>query len=410
MSAVDIHIEYLLKTQDQDAHFYEVTESPYSSPLNCQSMAFGSGKHTIRMIDAFGGKRPMLFNLKFLEMPDNYRLELHPTIIMDSHIVSALHTYLSSPNAMKSDQKEATEAFLDFVIKSNIDFNPLFYLIESYCKSSLDNFMKYVPPVLTSLLTLQGMASEPFLVGREVVSRPDAFNHYAKIYGPAETYEECANNWARQFSEDEEMKGMIPLIQATYAAVLKMALIEKKDRKPIENKLEDFENFMTNDLGMRMGRESQLATMYFSGLAGSLIGVQPKSNLENAKRDLKATAWDLFLLRLPEILIGPTHLPEMTLAYIATAEKKLHDLGDIVKIERIMTRSDKRVMTVPVVSMDLSAIKERLSSQTVTNILDANQKNTEFRFASKKINPINTYLLNNLVEDLETQLSYLCKR
>ncbi|SHK74261.1 hypothetical protein SAMN02745123_02985 [Desulforamulus aeronauticus DSM 10349] len=330
------------------------------------------------------------------------------TIVLDSHIASELHKYRVSRQRMRGDIRQAIEEFLSYVTRYNFDYNPTFYLLESYFKSDPKVFVDKVAPVATSIVYLHSMDEERFLKTKEILLKPDAIDYYLTKFN-VRTIEDCGRAWVEEYIGDsKKIDNLVQLINLSYVCLLKMTLIHKKDKRPIEKKLDEFESFMTEELGLRLARESHLAMYCFADLAGSFIGVQAGMNFEKAKRILCASAWDIFLIRFPEQLLSPRYLPEMNLAFACTAEKKLAELGELLTLERLLTRSDEEI-SIPTVSMNLSKLEEKLGRDTATRLMAASEERTLQQILKKERKAINHHKLRYLIEDLEVQLSYLCK-
>ncbi|WP_163014307.1 hypothetical protein, partial [Pseudomonas viridiflava] len=96
-------------------------------------------------------------------------------------------------------------------------------------------------------------------------------------------------------------------VEATEIALLKMVLLrefEMRGASPAEQYIA-YQQFISSTLNFSLARESQLALHYFSGQAGSLLGINENSSRKKAVRNISATAWDLMLLRMPELLLKP---------------------------------------------------------------------------------------------------------
>ena len=227
MSLVEQYRQYFSITNDANAHFYEVGRSPYLSPLANSPKSFGEETYQIGIIDQFKGKRPTLFNLEFMHSPDRYDLHLVVSIILDSQLVSELHAYRTSRDKMRPDKRRAVEQFLNWVSVHRYDFNPFFYYVESFCKSTHANFISAVTPVAASILHLHAMDENRFVERGEIVPRKYAIENYQDKYG-AVSLDECAKNWLSEFLRTE-LHRFKPLVDATYACLLKMVLIHKMD-------------------------------------------------------------------------------------------------------------------------------------------------------------------------------------
>jgi len=174
-------------------------------------------------------------------------------------------------------------------------------------------------------------------------------------------------------------------------------------------KMEEFESFLSHDLNFQMGRESHLAIYYFADLVQRLLPVQRTSKFATAKSHLLATAWDMWLLRLPELLLNPYEHPLMNLAYICSAEQELEQLGRFFGIEWMGVRSDNHTIIGPVLSLDLPVLESRLGRDQVRAIM-SQRRLTPFQYRgasmpaqciSERIDTLATKLESELLEFLQ---------
>jgi hypothetical protein len=398
---------YFLGTGDKDAHFFEIAASPYDSMFYSESKVFGSGEHKIHIIDQFCGKRPALFNHDFCTNDDELQLQFWCSITLDSNVVSLLHEFVTNRSGMSKEKHDATYSFLIHLTEVNCDYSPMFYVMESYFKSKEEEFYEHVPKALSSILKLHSMNESTFLKDGIMCLKPDAVQFYSELY-QSDDFEECGLNWAKKIVKDIKDTDLQYRINLTYASLLKMVLIKFADNKGIYRKSEEFENFMVNELGMRLARESSLALYYFSNLAGKLINTQANMSFDSAVHDLKATAWDLYLLKLPEQLLTPNHLPELNTSYVATSEVKLYEIGKLFDIQHLACRTDDSGIGMPVLSFDIIDIERRVGNKAVAKLLKRNEEISFKRMSQEKIVGVNPHKLDSLLSDLEIQLSYLC--
>ncbi len=128
---------------------------------------------------------------------------------------------------------------------------------------------------------------------------------------------------------------------------------------------------------------------------------------EKAKKNLKSTAWDLLLLRLPEFLLAPTHLPELNTAYVVTSEDKLLSVGDMFSLETIFYEN-KTSQGSPILSFDTELFQTVLSKADLITAQNQRSKWIQSRASKGKPDHITPQKLDWLIEDLEIQLGYLC--
>jgi hypothetical protein len=397
---------YFLGTDDKHAHFFEIGASPYDSMFYSESKVFGDGAHKIHIIDQFCGKRPALFNHKFCTNDDELKLKFWCSITLDSNVVSLLHKYVTNRKSMVDGQRIATHSFLEHLSEVNCDYSPMFYVMESFFKSDESEFYESVPKALASILKLHSMCENSFINRGEISIKSDSAKYYFDLY-QADNYEACGMNWAKKIIKDIKDTGIEYKIKLIYACLLKMVLIKFENNKGVYKKSEAFESFMTDKLGIRLARESSLALYYFCNLTGKFVNTQANMAVEDAKHDLKATAWDLYLLKLPEQLLTPNYLPEINTAYVATSEVKLYEIGKLFDIQHLACRTDDGT-GMPVLSCNMLDIANKVGDEAVAKLLKRNEEISFERISKGSQNSINPFKLDSLIENLEIQLSYLC--
>jgi hypothetical protein len=181
-----------------------------------------------------------------------------------------------------------------------------------------------------------------------------------------------------------------------------MILIEKVEFKGAtpRQKHEELVSFLKDGLGIMLGREAHMALHYFSGIAGRLLGVQASTPYTTALKNIRSTAWDMFLLRVPEGLY--TEAPdELCISYIATQEKQLHTLAKLFTLERIFS-TEQNGFT-PIISYNMKMLPPDISSDAITNDEELFFSNIE-RSTQTRLEPP-TGLLNALENELRKYCS-----
>jgi hypothetical protein len=395
----------------KDVHIFELSNSPYKAQFYDKSFHFKSNAKKIGIVDQFQGKRPIVLNKEFVI--DRKKLQFHVvhTLILDSHIVDALHRYISGRGELDVDSRAVTIEFLKHVSRLNCDYSPMFYLAENMAKSSRAQFLKTSSEKLASLLRLHCMEEASFVEYEKIKYKKNSLEHYYALYG-ASNLNECGANWAKSLIDSGELKHYIGLTQFSYACLLKMVLIHfmnpSINEKNILSKNHEFEFFLTSELNIIMAREVNLALYYFSNFAGKFVNVQPNMSYEKAVKNLKATAWDLLLLRLPEFLLTPSNLPEINTAYIVSSEEKLLSIGDMFNLESIFY-SDFNSTALPKLSFNAEVFESVISKDKLDSLFRDREQLSLNRLQKDLAEPISEQKLGWLIEDLEIQLKNLCK-
>lgn len=392
----------------ENVHIYEFINSPYEAPFYSQSFNFTYGNKKIGIIDQFNGKRPIILNKEFIG-GKALDVNIYQTLILDSHIVDILHRYVSGNGKLDDNLRMVTSDFLTHVSKLNCDYNPVFYLTENYAKSNKDQFIKTSSEKLSSILKLHSMNEHEYIQNGVMTYKKESVEYYCDTYHALDL-DACGVSWANQYAEHHHQDESQKITKLSYACLLKMVLIHfvnpEINSENIIKKYYEFEKFLVNDLNLVLARELNLALYYFSNFAGKFVSVQPNMRVETAKKALLSTAWDIFLLRMPEMLLSPNNLPELNLSYIVTSEEKLLSVGDMFNIESIFYQ-DKKSPAFPVLSFNVKLF-EKVLSQIELNELNQHGQIQAISRISKTSKHISAQSVDWLIEDLELQLRYLC--
>jgi hypothetical protein len=292
---------------------------------------------------------------------------------------------------------------LAFLSRHRMDYSPIFYMTESRLRSERQKFMDSVAPVLTSILHLHSMDEDHFIGTRQIKLKPEAVDYYLGMYG-ARTLDECGQVWVQHLLLDYQAEDWFAPVLTSYVCLLKMTLIHKRNRLPVVEKLQEFESWLLNDLNCYMGRESHLAMYYFADLVHRLVPVQRASNIDNAKASLWGTAWDMWLLRQPDLLLNPYEYPIMNLAYVCSAEKELTELGRFFGIECMGVRSDDKSILGPVLSMDTTLLESRLGRDAVRALVSRGHPIRDLHRRRSGGEPVSHERVKALASKLESEL------
>lgn len=182
--------------------------------------------------------------------------------------------------------------------------------------------------------------------------------------------------------------------------LIKMLLIRKEEihSGSLEDQLDAIKKFIMEDMKIVLAKELHLALHYFSDKAGKLHGTQRSTPIETAKRRIRSTAWDMMLLKLPEIYLTPS-MPneEIDLLFIVTEEKKLKELANLYNIERIKFSNN---WCNPLISYNLS----NYSNEMQTKLTSIDEELKKIALSNSKTMP------NELYESLQKRLESFCSK
>lgn len=378
-----MHRERVIKTSN---YIWEVENSPYPSSFLQHTITFGE-ENPVFLIDQLSGKRPAILNKQFLT-EGTISFGLYPSALLDSNVLDLVDKFVQ-----KKETTDGFSAFLKFLTEKGWDFSPMFYYMEHYAKSSLENFLPNAIRRTESIMTLHSMNEKHFLETGKIIPNPEAVNHYIEQYGVT-TLKDAAKKRVESFVSSYNKEALTQMLESIEVALMKMVLIRKSSmaKSTSVDQYKGFIQFLQNDLEIILGREAHLALHYFCDNAGKLLGIQSTTPYKKALSIIKSTSWDLYLLRMPEILFESSP-NEMCIAYIATQEKRLQQLARLYTVERIICSDDKGI--VPFISYNLRDIPEAIQSQLPTSM--PQKKGEEFKS-----------IPNGLYQELQDELKHFC--
>jgi hypothetical protein len=192
-----------------------------------------------------------------------------------------------------------------------------------------------------------------------------------------------------------------------------MILIHQESKKSAVKKLQDFYNFYEQEkFNLILGREGLIAAYYFSNkLPDKFIHIQSEMTFSKVRKNLLGTAWDFFLLRIPEIMLIDGTEKETALAYLCSADKAVRKLGRLFTLELVVSLSPE-LFQPSSISLKLEELKRDLG-EDIANILHNQQQGLRERrlvsFQMGKVNPVSTQQLKELISELEEQIKRKCK-
>ncbi len=360
---------------------------------------FKSGNFSISVIDPFNGiLNPWLISYETLI--EGYLPRIVPTVILDSNVISNLHLFVAKPELLNNDQRKVIINLLDYLILDKVDYNPAFYFMESFAKTEIQDSEKYITSFAKSLLTLYTMDEYHFLTKREIRVDYDKLEVYGSRYNGINLDE-------MSFNLVEGLKRMHPPStdwHVLYVILLKAALIHKTHNGHFVSKINKLYEFVYDTFGVLFSRELSISVYYFSGKIDGFIPFQKGANFEKAINRFRASAWDIYLLRFPELLLSSSIEP-IPLAAICTGDYFAQYIGRKFKIRRLLTNNNDFY---PELEFDYSDVNTSPSQENVVN--DLFKEYRDNRFDRRRNYNIDEVLndLPNIINKLENELKELC--
>ncbi|OEC90080.1 hypothetical protein [Acinetobacter sp. YK3] len=368
----------------------EIRNSTTISPFIKEEISFGSA-NCIYLIDQFCGKIPQIIkNNKISNLSKAY-----PRFLLDSNVVDCLDNLVN--NGTKTD---GSSKFLSFFARNNwpLDYN--FYLLEHFSKTNIDDFKSNSTRRISSILTLESMSPEKYLETEEIILDENKVNILFKQHN-VKSINELSQKIITEFINNYDPNNYINrTIRSIEVMLIKMLLIRKEEihSGSLEDQLDAIKKFIMEDMKIVLAKELHLALHYFSDKAGKLHGTQRSTPIETAKRRIRSTAWDMMLLKLPEIYLTPS-MPneEIDLLFIVTEEKKLKELANLYNIERIKFSNN---WCNPLISYNLS----NYSNEMQTKLTSIDEELKKIALSNSKTMP------NELYESLQKRLESFCSK
>ncbi|MCK9707562.1 hypothetical protein [Pseudomonas syringae] len=335
-----------------------VKDSPIESPWLRGTKTFGINK-PVMLIDQFGGKQPYLINQQYWEEGE-LAYPACAKVVVDSNLLDGIAELMSGGEVC-----DGMRGFTEFVSREGWDISAGFFLTEQYAKSTHANFVLHATRRLRLLYQFLAMDTDYFLATGTVRLLPAAIEHYLAKEA-ADSLDDIAEKHVHSFITSHSQREALETVEATEIALLKMVLLrefEMRGASPAEQYIA-YQQFISSMLNFSLARESQLALHYFSGQAGSLLGIKQNSSRKKAVRNISATAWDLLLLRTPELLLKPpVNGGHVEVAFVATHEHKLAELAQLMEIHTLFPG------TTPIVQYDMTKVRDDVID-TIRNAFD----------------------------------------
>lgn len=167
-----------------------------------------------------------------------------------------------------------------------------------------------------------------------------------------------------------------PFLTASYASVMKIMILQKKSNKNKMDLIEEYVDFVNNQLIGELALETQIAFLYFLGepkmqeIGDKIFKFDSKKMpvLLNAWN----TAWDLFYLRLLQRCYFDREFMNTVAPKLVTADKGIINLASLCSLETAIITNDAPI---PILSFDDNNIRAEY-------IHDATRINKELYYSS----------------------------
>lgn len=395
--------KYYESSGDTKSKLVDFTSNTPSRFLN-GGFCIEEGKQNFAIIDSFDATDPVVFTHKFLVEHDGW-VRFIAGFVLDSQVLDYLHRFVTDVQFRSTPRGIATAKLVKVLAgysKKGWDYNGFFYYMEAVAKVAFKEVLPYTQLYGTSMLRLQSMNDDVFLERGEIVPDPYKIEEHVERHGNI-PFSAASESIAKNIHANTITEVSVH-IQATYACLLKIGLIHHK-KVDVTKKIEMFFDFLHNEIGVFMAVEAVLACLQFSGKGGSLIPIE--AGARDVRKKLIASAWDVFLLRMPETLISSESNEHTSIYYVCTAEKALQEIGSMRVIRRVSSIPDGPG-TLPISGgFREDVLGQKIGSELLRKFNDIYADKIATSFTKR--DPKSPELISALVHELERQVSGFVK-
>lgn len=205
---------------------------------------------------------------------------------------------------------------LSWYASKAMSVNPGFSLMETISGGNDPDFDGV--ELIKLALVLSGMDRRAFLQSGEIKLGADGFRNLRLHFGTLDLDDAARIEYSRL------PKGTSKIVDPTYAALLKIALIDASlPSAPFSKKLDDFMTFLENTLGAIIAVELVTAILFFAGQIRKFIPLRTSAPFQQRLADVRSSAWDIYLARMAPAFIGQGDESNLILPMIVTGDQRL---------------------------------------------------------------------------------------
>jgi hypothetical protein len=207
---------------------------------------------------------------------------------------------------------------------------------------------------------------------------PDPAAQAAQLaFSGVKSVEELISRYA-EVANDALAQEATVRVDCIYASLLKIALVQRQMRGDILAKYRAVRKFMERTLGIVLAGEIMLALSYFAHpqrYQRFIRPLQPEMRFTHFRHNLRASAWDLWLVNLPEQLLNvkmpdaPLLSRSCYLSYVCTAEHALRDIMSPRSIAMVFQCEPEFGGIQPIIEYDMEMVGAVLGEEALDAML-----------------------------------------
>lgn len=350
-------------SSDRDARAWVFSKTMPAMSVRGVRRFHPESRHSVTVFEQFDGRTPFIVDYESVVERRRRAVALRPTLILDSNLVDRLRALLKPigpqetvhPN--RAADREAAHAFLRFAISSNFDYNPFFQQIEAAAKTpDPQRARDFALRTAKAFVALHTLDETRFLETGEVAEDRNRLAEYEADYG-VKVVDAIAERRVQALLETSDSAQVNTAVQPIYAVLLKIALL-RTSRDNFAGKIGALREFVRDHLRVQVARETILAALHFTERETPLPRLEPTSILPKFLKEVRAAAWDLLFLRMPELLLEMDAPREINLGYLCTSEPDIAAIGTTCVVDLVASGALSRLITPALLSFNVSALHE----------------------------------------------------
>lgn len=276
----------------------------------------------LEVIDQYAGSAPELFSLR-RHIATKVELAVNRSLLLDSNVSHYMRRYLDGK--LREPQNSDVRALLRWAAEQRVNFHPGFSLMETFFGSRDPEF--YGRELIKMGLLLSGMDNRTYLNDERIVLGPEGREFLQKTFG-TEDLDVAADREMQRLPRNTQR-----IVDPTYAALLKIALIERSvPFARFQQRMEEFWSFLVGKLEAVLTVELVVAVLFFSGKIGKFIPLKTNDPIDQRLFEVRSSSWDLYLARMAPAFISQGDESQLTLPLIVTGDDRLKA---IVRAQRL---------------------------------------------------------------------------
>ncbi len=343
--------------------------SPFMPSMIEFGAAAGENGFGVSVVDPFDGRVPLFLSPRTLGETD---VMFVPSVLLDSQMVTYLGQYRTQEGFRKTEQGRVVRQMLVWLILKGFDYNPLFYLVENLVKQGQESFAPHLRRMADTLVAFHSMDEARFLREDVIVPNPATVDNYLIRFGAKDISEVSAEMGRLLLCP--AVNGIVAntrkAVTASYSVLLKAALIHKTTCASFTKKLRLLRDFIEQELGVTLAREFLLMTDYFAGRCDRFIPFQKGARWKKFSEKLLASAWDMHLLRVPELMLSWSNEREAAMGFPCTADGPLRVIGAMYTIEAVINMPPDTDTPAPIILFNAERVRARFGDEIANQVLE----------------------------------------